>query len=197
MTIAELARKPSPGSGRLAPANSATKGWRSGTESRLIMKHAPRSRNRPASVTMKGWISQKSMMKPCSAPKPAPKASIIAPDSSGCQPTVSRLAITTPTKPIIEPIDRSMPPERMTKVVPIAAMMMKALSARMSPSTSVETEIVVEHPAGDEQGEKTAIVAISGRYFSFIAPSRRNTRTSTARSIRRLQQQNDQPRPPP
>ena len=46
--------------------------------------------------------------------------------------------MTTPTKPIIEPIDRSMPPERITKVVPIAAMMMKALSARMWPSTSVE-----------------------------------------------------------
>ena len=68
--------------------------------------------------------------------------SINPPEASGCQPTTSRLAITTPTKPIIEPIDRSMPPEMMTKVVPMAAMMMKALSARMSPSTSVETKLL-------------------------------------------------------
>ena len=106
------------------------------------MKQPPRSRNRPASVTMNGWISQKSMMRPCSAPNATPKTSIIAPDASGCQPATSRLAITTPTKPIIEPIDRSMPPERMTKVVPIAAMMMKALSARMSPSTRVERKLL-------------------------------------------------------
>ena len=102
------------------------------------MKQLPRSRNSPASVTMNGWISQKSMMRPCSAPNSRPKTSISAAEASGCHPTTSRLAITTPTKPIIEPIDRSMPPDRMTKVVPIAAVMMKALSARMSPSTSVD-----------------------------------------------------------
>ena len=64
MTIAELARKPPPGKGMLAAAKSATNGWRIGTESRLIMKQLPRSRNSPASVTMNGWISQKSMMSP-------------------------------------------------------------------------------------------------------------------------------------
>ena len=32
------------------------------------MKQLPRSMNRPASVMMKGWISQKSMMKPWKAP---------------------------------------------------------------------------------------------------------------------------------
>ena len=50
--------------------------------------------------------------------------------------------MTTPTKPIIDPIDRSMPPLRMTKVVPMAAMMTKALSARMSPSTSVDRKLL-------------------------------------------------------
>ena len=142
MTMAELARKPSPGRGMLAPAKLATKGWRNGTESRLIMKQPPRSRNSPARVTMNGWISQKSTISPCSAPNSAPKHSIIAADASGCHPTASRLAITTPTKPIIEPIDRSMPPERMTKVVPMAAMMMNALSARMSPRTRVEKKLL-------------------------------------------------------
>ena len=91
---------------------------------------------------MNGWISQKSMISPWSAPNSAPKHSIIAAEASGCQPTASRLAITTPTKPIIEPIDRSMPPERMTKVVPMAAMMMNALSARMSPRTRVERKLL-------------------------------------------------------
>ena len=82
------------------------------------------------------------MISPCSAPNRSPNASIIAAEASGCQPARSRLAITTPTKPIIEPIERSMPPDRMTKVVPIAAVMMKALSARMSPSTSVDRKLL-------------------------------------------------------
>ena len=138
ITIAELARKPWPGRGIRQPANSLTKGWRIGIESRVTMKQAPRSMNRPASVTMNGWISQKSMMKPRKAPNRMPKASISAAETSGCHPAVSRLAMTTPTKPIIEPIDRSMPPDMMTKVVPIAAMMMKALSASRWPSTRVE-----------------------------------------------------------
>ena len=106
------------------------------------MKQLPRSRKRPASVTMNGWISQKSMIRPCKAPKKRPKHNIIPPETSGCQPTTSRFAITTPTKPIIDPIDRSMPPERMTKVVPIAAMMTKALSARMSPNTRVDKKFL-------------------------------------------------------
>ena len=138
MTIAELARKPWSGRGILQPANWLTKGWRIGIESSVTMKQAPRSMNRPASVMMKGWISQKSMTKPRKAPNRMPKASISAADASGCQPATSRLAMHTPTKPIIEPIDRSMPPEMMTKVVPIAAMMMKALSARRWPSTRDE-----------------------------------------------------------
>ena len=102
------------------------------------MKQLPRRRNRPASVMMNGWISQKSMIRPWSAPNPTPNAIIIAPDARGCQPSVSSRAMTIPTKPIIEPTDRSMPPERITKVDPIAAMMMKALSVRRSPSTCVD-----------------------------------------------------------
>ncbi len=106
------------------------------------MKQLPRRRKSPASVTMNGWISQKSMMSPCSAPKARPKTSIIPAETSGCHPRTSRLAIATPTKPIIEPIERSMPPDRMTNVVPIAAVMMKALSARMSPRTNVDMKLL-------------------------------------------------------
>ena len=54
MTIAELARKPPPGSGMLVAAKAATNGCWIGTESRLIMKQPPRSRNSPARVTMNG-----------------------------------------------------------------------------------------------------------------------------------------------
>ena len=50
--IAELARKPPPGSGMLAAAKAATNGCWSGTESRLIMKQLPRN-CLPPSVVMR------------------------------------------------------------------------------------------------------------------------------------------------
>jgi len=103
------------------------------------------------------------MMKPWQAPKPAPNTSISAAEASGCQPKPSSLAITTPTKPIIEPIERSMPPERMTKLAPIAAMMRNALSSRMSPSTKLDRKWLYMWPPTPNNTTKTAIVAASGR----------------------------------
>ena len=47
-----------------------------------------------------------------------------------------------------------MPPDRMTKVVPIAAVMMKALSARMSPRTSVVEKVIVEEAADEKQRDE-------------------------------------------
>ena len=64
------------------------------------------------------WISA-----PCAAPKAVVTTRRSAKTASGCSP-VSRsiTAMKTPAKAMTEPTDRSMPPDRMTTVMPTAAM---------------------------------------------------------------------------
>ncbi|MNL45209.1 hypothetical protein D3C87_1678380 [compost metagenome] len=72
-------------------------------------------------------------------PKVAAMASARAKAASGCQPAqLISTAISTPVKPMTAPTERSMPPERMTKVMPTAVMPRKALSVRKLPRTRVE-----------------------------------------------------------
>ena len=50
-------------------------------------------------------------------------------------------ATNTVVKPITEPTERSMPPEMMTKVMPVATTPRKALSVRRLATTRVEAKL--------------------------------------------------------
>ncbi|MNI45786.1 hypothetical protein D3C73_1002260 [compost metagenome] len=59
---------------------------------------------------------------------------------SGCTPKEpTKTATKTLVKAMTEPTERSMPPDRMTKVMPTAAMPKKALSVRRLPITRVDS----------------------------------------------------------
>jgi hypothetical protein len=93
----------------------------------------------PASVTMKGCSRKRSISKPMNAPKAVP---IAAPAESprpgstrGCS---TSEADTIVVSAITEPTERSMPPERITKVMPTATMIRKALSISRLRNTCAE-----------------------------------------------------------
>ncbi|MNF75848.1 hypothetical protein D3C84_579340 [compost metagenome] len=97
-----------------------------------MRKLAPRRKNMPARVMMKAGIFRVSMSQPIRAPKPAPSTSTRGMASSGLTPrSPMSLASSTPVKAMTAPTERSMPPERMTKVMPTATMPRKALSVSM------------------------------------------------------------------
>ncbi len=74
------------------------------------------------------------------APKAVAIVSAMKKAVSGCMPyQVTSTAIRTLVKPMTEPTDRSMPPERITKVMPTAAMPRNALSVSRLPRTRVES----------------------------------------------------------
>ncbi|MNP47580.1 hypothetical protein D3C76_1416420 [compost metagenome] len=60
----------------------------------------------------------------------------------GGQPCCSRLADTIVVKAIMEPTDKSIPPETITKVMPTAAISRKALSINRLSSTCIEKKPV-------------------------------------------------------
>jgi hypothetical protein len=66
------------------------------------------------------------MSQPLTAPASAPAASPPRIATIQCCSPWSRRPQTTPTRPISEPTERSMPPVRITAVMPIAMMPMKA-----------------------------------------------------------------------
>jgi hypothetical protein len=86
-------------------------------------------------VTMKGSMRPRVMSRPCASPNAAPstsaKAIPAATTASGGQPRGSSAFISRIMQPAIsaaiEPTDRSMPPEMMTKHIPTAMMPMKAV----------------------------------------------------------------------
>jgi hypothetical protein len=85
--------------------------------------------NMPASVTMKGCSRKRSIRKPCNAPKAVPIASTKGSTANGLQPwRCTSDAETMVVNAITEPTERSMPPARITKVMPTAQMIRKALS---------------------------------------------------------------------
>ena len=85
---------------------------------------------------IKGWISNLAIITPMKAPKSVPTAIEITTATKGCMPNpVTSSAIRTPTKAIIDPTERSIPPDRMTNVMPTAVMIRNALSVRSAPRT--------------------------------------------------------------
>ncbi len=80
------------------------------------------------------------MTAPIAAPKPVVTTSNKAKTASGCNPVSrSRTATKTPEKAITEPTLRSMPPDRITTVMPTATMPRYALSVRRLPITRVDS----------------------------------------------------------
>jgi hypothetical protein len=90
------------------------------------------------SVTMKGSILPRVIRRPWARPKSAPSSSAKAMPSAttatGDQPLGARPFMSRITQPAmsaaIEPTDRSIPPEMMTKHMPTAMMPMKAVRVR-------------------------------------------------------------------
>ena len=119
----------------------ATKGAAIPSDWGCTANAAPRAKNIPASVTRNGGSSKYSTSQPCSVPNPAPAASPIAMAASGWSPACSTSAATsTLVKAMTEPIERSIPPERITKVAPIAATPRNALSTSRFRATAHEAK---------------------------------------------------------
>ena len=90
----------------------------------------------PASVTMKAGIWKVWITKPIAAPNSVPPAStsVIISNGGSCArstPQASTMVVSATT----EPTERSMPPDRITKVMPIATTSRKALSISRFSST--------------------------------------------------------------
>ena len=103
-----------------------------GSDCSEMRKLTPRKKNIPANVMIKAGIFRVSMSQPMPAPKAAPITSTSGIASSGLTPRGPiSMARNTPVKAMTAPTDRSMPPERMTKVMPTATIPKKALSVRI------------------------------------------------------------------
>ena len=95
----------------------------------------------PASVMIKAGIFSASISSPINAPKAQPITSTSGNATSGDIPQKPiALARKTPVKAITDPTDRSIPPERITKVMPTAMIPRKALSVRILQITRVEAK---------------------------------------------------------
>ena len=90
---------------------------------------------------IKAGIFRASISSPINAPKAQPITSTSGKAASGEIPQKPiALARKTPVKAITDPTDRSIPPERITKVMPTAMIPRKALSVRILQITRVEAK---------------------------------------------------------
>ena len=98
----------------------------------LMMVVMPRAKNMPASVTMKGCISNLATRKPCTRPKarPMPSASRMVTKRLPVDSRKTTQAMTT--REMTPPTEMSMPPQIMTMVSEQATMMSAALLLSMS-----------------------------------------------------------------
>jgi len=110
----------------------------------------------PASVTMKGWILKVSITRPCRKPNEAPSRRARAITAAGFTPwRSSRLAESMVVSAIIEPTERSIPPERMTNVIPMAVMTRKRVVDEEVQEHLEREEAVEEHrPRAEHQHEQ-------------------------------------------
>ena len=70
---------------------------------------------------MNGWMLNLVMTKPTISPRKDPAASTVMITAQAGQPSRSRVAASTEPRAITAPTDRSIPPDRMTKVMPMAS----------------------------------------------------------------------------
>ena len=75
------------------------------------------------------------MTAPMARPSVTPTSSTSAITGTGLHPAASSFAASTPDSATTEPTERSMPPVRITKVIPTASTMRKALSTNRLSTT--------------------------------------------------------------
>ena len=80
----------------------------------------PRARNMTASDAMNGWMSKTWTMTPIRSPQQVPMRTPTTSTTGNGAPAVNNLAVMSPTRATTAPTDRSIPPARMTKVMPTA-----------------------------------------------------------------------------
>ena len=76
---------------------------------------------------MNGWISKTWIMRPTTRPSSEPTRIDSGMTTAGRPALLEQVAASTPDRAATAPTDRSMPPVRMTKVMPTAMTMRKAL----------------------------------------------------------------------
>ena len=91
----------------------------------------------PARVMIKAGIFRASISSPINAPKAQPITSTSGKATSG---EIPQKPIALARKTPVKAIDRSIPPERITKVMPTAMIPRKALSVRILQITRVEAK---------------------------------------------------------
>jgi hypothetical protein len=79
---------------------------------------------------MNGWISKTWMTRPMSRPKVVPVSSTRAITTEGFHPASRSAAAIIIERATTDPTERSIPPVRMTKVMPTASTIRKVLSMR-------------------------------------------------------------------
>src|SRR5213593_1764461 len=93
------------------------------------------------SVAMKGWTLPRVTIRPSRSPNAAPTASPAPMPTSSGRPAESRPAMTAPETASTEPTLRSMPPVRMTKVMPAAiTALMETCRAMLSRLLTVKND---------------------------------------------------------
>ena len=98
-------------------------------DERLTTNAKPRARNIPASEAMNGCTSKNCTSTAISSPIPAPLRIITGMTTPVGTPSLSSRAHMMPVNARTDPTDRSMPPVRITKVMPTARMSRYALSS--------------------------------------------------------------------
>ena len=122
----------------------------------------------PASVTMKGCSRNRSIKKPMQAPNTVPITNTSGMAAVGLQPWRSTSdASTIVVNATTEPTDRSMPPDRMTNVMPTATITRKALSISRLRNTCAEKKPGYSTEPAVAMTVNSAMVAARGRYLGF------------------------------
>ena len=80
---------------------------------------------------MNGWISKKWITQPITNPRAAPITSTASIAAGAGQPSLSSVAHTIVVSATTEPTDRSIPPVRITNVIPTATTSRNELSMKM------------------------------------------------------------------
>ena len=87
----------------------------------VITRQSPRARNIAANVAMNGWILNLLMTSPTISPINDPTTRTMTITIGAERPCCSRVAAITELSAITAPTDRSIPPVRITKVMPMAS----------------------------------------------------------------------------
>ena len=99
-------------------------------------------------VTINGGNPPQLMRAPLTMPQPAPTASARRSATGSGWPACSAVPSTTPESATIDPTERSIPPERMTNVIPTATIaLMLVCCATLSPDTEATTAMSAVHMA--------------------------------------------------